>query len=56
MGEVIHVPFGIDYKALASGCVTHGQDMVIQSLVAQGWIETVARVIVRRALSRGWGS
>lgn len=56
MGEIIPVPFGLDYKAIASGVSVHGQDMVIQSLVAQGWLESVARVIVRRALSRGWGS
>lgn len=56
MGEVIEVPFGIDYKAIASGCVVHGQDTVIKQLVLTGLRESVARVIVKRALSRGWGS
>lgn len=56
MGEVIEVPFNLDYKAIATRCVTHGQTKVIAEMVAAGLRESTAKVLVKRALSRGWGS
>lgn len=56
MSNVIEVPFGIDYKAIASNVTRIGQDAVIKYFIEQGLRESVAKCLVRKALSRGWGS
>lgn len=56
MGEVIVYPFQIAYKEVASAVAKLGHDVVYKSLVDQGFDANVATVIIRKALSRGWGS
>ena len=56
VGEVIVYPFQIAYKEVASAVVKSGYDAVYNALIDQGFSSTVATVIIRKALSRGWGS
>lgn len=56
VGEVIVYPFQIAYKEVASAVAQIGYDKVHETLIHQGFSKTVATVIIRKALSRGWGS
>jgi hypothetical protein len=56
VGEVIVVPFGLAYKEVASAVAKSGYDAVYNTLIDQGFDATVVTVIIRKALSRGWGS
>lgn len=56
VGEVIVYPFQIAYKEVASAVAQIGYDKVHETLINQGFDASVATVIIRKALSRGWGS
>ena len=56
MSNIICHPGLIDYRAIASACTQFGIERVKVDLMSTGMIETVVNVIIRRALSRGWGS
>jgi glycerophosphoryl diester phosphodiesterase len=56
VSNLVIIPFGLDYKNVASAVSRLGVDAVIADFVAKGYSETVARVYIRRALSKGWGS
>lgn len=53
---MIEYPFHINYREVSAAVAKLGHDAVHAALVAQGFKDTVATVIIRTALSRGWGS
>lgn len=56
MDNVIQVPFGIDYKTLSSMIIAQGPDAVHAIITKDGFRPSVATRLIRRALSKGWGS
>lgn len=56
VGEIIEYPFQINYREVSTAVAQIGYDKVHETLIHQGFSETVANVVIRTALSRGWGS
>lgn len=56
MAELIEYPFDIDYRTISRDIAKHGADFIKKHIIDNGWSETIANVIIKQALKRGWGS
>lgn len=53
--NVIHYPFNIQYKQIASLISNEGVEKA-KHLLMLDFSEKVSSIIIRKALSKGWGS
>lgn len=54
--NVIMYPFDVNYSIMSKAIITHGPEKMKSEIVRDGWCESVAIVIIRKALRGGWGS
>lgn len=55
MADVIEYPFDICYRTISTAVAKQGVEFV-KKLLMNDVSETVANVIIKQALKRGWGS
>ena len=57
MADVIEYPFTINYRTVSQDITRYGVDTVKKLLIEDCRLsETIANVIIKQTLKRGWGS
>lgn len=56
MADVIEYPFDLDYRSISRDIAKLGTSSIKKMILDNGWSETIANVIIKQALKRGWGS